>query len=76
MEEKEQVDFLLEEKLRRIRKLLDQMQSGELDFDENVKLFTEGTELIEACRVYLDRAELRVKQLIERNGGEEEADFE
>jgi len=76
METEKQENFLLEEKLRKIRKLLDQMQSGELDFDENVKLFTEGTQLIDACRTYLDQAEMRVKQLIDRNGEEEETEFE
>lgn len=76
MEKGKQEDFLLEQKLRQIRKLLDEMQSGDLDFDQNVKLFTEGTNLIDACRKYLDDAEMRVKQLIERNGQEEEVDFE
>ena len=67
--------FSLEDKLREIRSLLDQMQSGELDFDENVKLFTQGSQLIEQCRKYLDEAELQVKQLVEGKEGEEEEDF-
>lgn len=68
--------FALEEKLREIRGLLDNMQTGNLDFDENVKLFTKGTDLIEKCRKYLDDAELQVKALVEGKAGEEEQDFE
>ncbi len=71
-----QEGFSLEEKLREIRNLLDNMQSGELDFDENVKLFTKGTTLIEACRKYLDEAELQVKQLVEGTSGEEEQAYQ
>ncbi len=68
--------FSLESKLRKIRSLLEQMQAGELDFDENVKLFTMGTDLIEQCRQYLDEAELKVKTLVEGTSGEEEETFE
>ena len=71
-----QEDFSLEQKLRHIRDLLKQMQEGSLDFDENVKLFTQGTGLIEECRNYLDQAEMRVQQLIERNGEAVVEDFE
>ena len=67
--------FSLEDKLREIRSLLDQMQSGSQDFDENVKLFTRGTQLIEACRNYLDEAELQIKQLVEGAAGDEEAEL-
>jgi len=68
-------DFSLEDKLREIRSLLDQMQSGNADFDENVKLFTHGTDLIDQCRKYLDAAELQVKQLVSGSNGDEEADL-
>lgn len=69
-------EFSLEEKLREIRGLLEKMQSGGMDFDENVKLFTQGTELIGSCRTYLDQAEMRVQQLIARNGQDVVEDFE
>ena len=68
--------FSLEDKLREIRSLLDNMQTGDLDFDENVKLFTRGTDLIEQCRKYLDEAELQVRQLVEGAAGEEEQAYE
>lgn len=66
----------LEAKLREIRDLLEKMQGGNLGFDENVKLFTRGTELISECRTYLDQAEMSVKQLIGEDGQEEELPFD
>jgi exodeoxyribonuclease VII small subunit len=72
----EQPDFLLEEKLKEIREILQKMQVGANDFDENIKLFTQGTALIAACRKYLDTAEVSVKQLINGPRGAETQDFE
>lgn len=69
-------DFSLEEELRAIRGILEKMQASQLDFDQNIKLFTEGTTRIQACRGYLDHAELLIKQLIEGDSGMEESDFE
>lgn len=64
-----QPDFSLEAKMQELRGLLNQMQSGSLDFDTNIKLFTQGTGLIQECRAYLDGAEMSVKKL---TGGAEE----
>jgi len=63
--------FSLEAHMQELRNILSQMQSGNLDFDTNIKLFTRGAEVIEACRTYLDSAELSVKKLV----GGSEADF-
>lgn len=64
-------EFSLETKMQELRAILSQMQTGSLDFDTNIKLFTQGTEIIGACRAYLDTAELSVKKLV----GGEETDF-
>ena len=69
-------NFSLEEKLKEIREILQSMQVGVNDFDENIRLFTKGTELIGECRNYLDEAELSVKQLVAGKNGLEEEDFE
>ncbi len=67
--------FSLEEKLKEIREILQNMQVGVNDFDENIRLFTKGTEMIGECRTYLDEAEMSVKQLIGGDSGTEEKDF-
>lgn len=76
MSESEKTEFSLEQELKNLRGILDKMQMSNLDFDENIKLFTTGTEKIEACRDYLDRAEMMIKQLIEGKNGLEERDFD
>lgn len=68
--------FSLEEKLKEIREILQKMQVGANDFDENLKLFAQGTALIGECRKYLDTAEVSVKQLINGPNGAETQDFE
>ena len=68
--------FSLEDKLKEIREILQKMQIGANDFDENIKLFTQGTTLIAACRKYLDTAEVSVRQLIGGPDGLETKDFD
>lgn len=69
-------DFSLELQLKEIRDILQKMQVGVNDFDENIRLFTKGTEMIKSCRDYLDRAEMSVKQLVEGKEGLETEDFD
>ncbi|MEM6348095.1 MAG: exodeoxyribonuclease VII small subunit [Bacteroidota bacterium] len=65
-----QEKFSLEDKLTEIRKLIDQMQKGVSDFDQQVALYQAGSAMIKECREYLDASELQIKQLID---GEEKS---
>lgn len=76
MKDKAKQAFSLEEKLREIRALLDKMQSGDQNFDENMRLFQEGTSAIKECREYLDGAELAIKQVIDADEAPDESDFD
>lgn len=64
-------DFSLDQSLKELREILDKMQTGNLDFDENVQLFTRGASLIKASRAYLDKSELLIEELIEEELGED-----
>jgi exodeoxyribonuclease VII small subunit len=61
MEEK----FSLEDALAEIRAIVDKMQQGVSDFDQQVALFEAGTKLIKDCRAYLNQSELQIQQLID-----------
>ncbi len=61
----ENQEFSLEKQLTRLRSLLDQMQKGVGDFDQQMALFKEGQTIVQSARKYLDEAELQVKQLVE-----------
>ena len=45
------------------------LEGGELPLGEALALFERSTALAEQCNTLLDRAELRVRQLTERAGG-------
>ncbi|MFK7923454.1 MAG: exodeoxyribonuclease VII small subunit [Bacteroidia bacterium] len=60
-----QEKFSLEDRLTEVRKIIDQMQKGVSDFDQQVALFQAGSSMIKECREYLDASELQIKQLID-----------
>ena len=62
---KNEEQFSLEASLKEIREIVEKMQMSSMDFDENVRLFKAGSELINASRSYLDESELLIKKLIE-----------
>jgi len=57
-------EFSLEQQLTHLRQLIERMQRGVGDFDQQLALFQEGQQTVQACRRYLDEAELQVKQLV------------
>ena len=60
-----QEKFSLEDRITEVRKIIDQMQKGVSDFDQQVALFQAGSSMIKECREYLDASELQIKQLID-----------
>lgn len=57
--------FSLDTQIQRIRAIVEEMQKGVTDFDRQVALFKEGTQLIKACNQYLQQSELDIQQLID-----------
>ncbi len=58
-----------EEALERLEKTVDQLESGELSLEESIKAFEDGIELSKLCRNKLEKAEDRVKKLLEKSDG-------
>lgn len=58
-------DFSLEKKLGEIRTIVEKMQQGTVDFDEQIALFKQGQELIKSCQAFLDKSEMDIKQLVD-----------
>ncbi len=56
--------FSLDTKITRIRTIVEEMQKGVTDFDRQVSLFKEASELIKSCKEYLKNAETEVQVLI------------
>ncbi len=52
-----------EESLRRLEKIVEQMEQGDVPLDEALKLYEEGIALSRACAQKLQQAELTIKRL-------------
>ena len=50
--------------MQRLEQIVRAMERGDVPLDESLKLFREGTELVEYCGKLLDEAELQVKKIV------------
>ena len=57
-----------EKSLQQLEKIVGNMESGELGLQESLEQFEKGIKLAKTCQDTLAGAELRVEQLIEKNG--------
>ena len=66
----------LEKALGELEKLVEEMEQGSLSLEESLKRFEKGIALTSDCQEALQKAELKVQELIEKNGKLLEQDFE
>ena len=57
-----------EKSLQQLEKIVGHMESGELGLQDSLEQFEKGIKLAKICQDTLANAELRVEQLIEKNG--------
>ena len=63
--------------IERLEQIVRQLESGEVQLDKAIALFEEGLQLGNRCSALLDRADMRVDRLLERqNGGAQEEPFD
>ena len=60
--------YALEEQLRRIKEIVQALDSDDLDLEEAVSLFKEGSVLIQRAQEALDQVDLWVEELIGPDG--------
>lgn len=53
-----------EQNMQRLEQIVRVMEHGDVPLEESLKLFQEGTGLVEACGKLLDEAELQVKKIV------------
>ena len=61
------MDF--EQALKRLEKIVEDMESGEAKLDESLALFEEGVQLVKYCREALDKAEKKVMMIQQDKSG-------
>ena len=59
-----------EENMQRLEQIVRAMERGDVPLEESLKLFQEGTKLVESCTKSLDEAELQVKKIMPGANGE------
>ena len=52
-----------EENMERLEQIVRAMEKGDVALEESLKLFQEGTGLVQTCTKLLDEAELRVTKI-------------
>ncbi|MBQ5866763.1 MAG: exodeoxyribonuclease VII small subunit [Oscillospiraceae bacterium] len=58
-----QKSHTFEENMQRLEQIVRAMERGDVPLEESLKLFREGTALVEACGKLLDDAVLQVKKI-------------
>ncbi len=53
-----------------LESIVAKLEAGDLSLDESLALFERGTELAKKCTEMLDKAELRIKELVPQANGE------
>ncbi len=65
-----------EENMQRLEQIVRVMERGDVPLEESLKLFQEGTTLVERCGKLLDEAELQIKKVAtSADGSPLEEDF-
>ncbi|HUU93112.1 MAG TPA: exodeoxyribonuclease VII small subunit [Phycisphaerae bacterium] len=59
-----------EQRLARLERIVETLESGDVGLDESLKLYGEGADLLKACRKTLGEAEKKISKLTETAGGE------
>ena len=59
-----QQNATFEANMQRLEQIVRAMERGDVPLEESLKLFQEGTELVQSCGKLLDDAELQVKKVL------------
>lgn len=58
-----------EENMTRLEQIVRAMERGDVPLEESLKLFQEGTALVQACGALLDNAEQQVTKIVTQADG-------
>ena len=65
-----------ESNMQRLEQIVRAMERGDVDLEESLKLFQEGTELVRSCNELLENAQIQVKMIMTApDGTPREEDF-
>lgn len=64
-----------EKSLEKLEDLVEKMESGELNLEEMIKSFEEGSKLVKKCSEKLNQVEQKIEKLIKNKDGFSEESF-
>lgn len=56
-----------EESISKVEKIIDKLQSGDMELDDSIEEFKQGLDLINQAQEKLDKATLKVQKIIKDN---------
>ena len=59
-----------EESLNRLDKIVQDMESGEMELDAMISAFEEGQQLVKSCSKKLNEVEKKIEKVVKGAGGE------
>ncbi|MBN2830003.1 MAG: exodeoxyribonuclease VII small subunit [Candidatus Cloacimonetes bacterium] len=68
-------EMKLEKALQRIEEIVELLESGDLELEETIQYFKEGTELVKFCSSKIDSLELKITQLTSQLGAAEKEEI-
>ncbi len=68
-------EMKLEKALQRIEEIVEKLESGELELEETIQYFKEGTELVKLCTSKIDNLEMKITQLSTELGSVEKEEI-
>jgi exodeoxyribonuclease VII small subunit len=57
-----------EEAMKKLEKIVEELDKGEFSLEESLKKFEEGMKLGQTCKSILEKAEFRVRKLVDAHG--------
>ena len=58
-----------EDSMKKLEQIVDELERGDFSLEESLRKFEEGLKLGQKCKEQLDKADARVKTLVEGAGG-------
>ena len=58
-----------ETSLKKLEKIVSDLENGELSLEESIKAFEEGVKLTKHCQNLLSKAEIKIQKLVESKDG-------
>ena len=68
-------DLSFEESLKKLEKIVEQLESGEIDLEKSVELYEDGMKLKNKCGEKLKKVEMQIKKIKSENNKVKKEDF-